>query len=200
MRLELPSLLRGRGTTVVYVTQDYKEAMALADNIVVLTEGSVTQHGTPADIYLQPATIEIARLFGDPVINLFDVTPRVNGQGVCIDLSGGELQIQGATEQLQGRDCVLGIRPEYVSFVPPGTPGSMVVGIEAETPINEKVITLATTTGGRELLVSRPAGSPGPDPEGAYVELKHGSVLLFDKATGELLAGFDNVSAAGAAA
>jgi len=200
MRLELPSLLRGRGTTVVYVTQDYKEAMALGDNIVVLTEGSITQNGTPADIYLQPATIEIARLFGDPVINLFDVTPRVNGQGVCVDLSGSELQLQGATDQLLGRDCVLGIRPEYVSFVPSGTVGSMAVNIEAETPINEKVITLATTIGGRELLVSRPAGSPGPHAEGACVALKQGSVLLFDKATGELLPGFANASAAGAAA
>lgn len=200
MRLELPSLLRGRGTTVVYVTQDYKEAMALGDNIVVLTEGSVTQNGTPADIYLQPANIEIARLFGDPVINLFDVTPRVTGQGVCIDLSSIELQLQGVTEQLQGMPCVLGIRPEYVSFVPPGTPGAMPVSIEAETPLNEKVITLATTAGGRELLVSRPAGTPGPDLNGAYVELKQGSALLFDKATGELLPGFVNASSAGAAA
>ena len=75
MRLELPGLLRGRGTTVIYVTQDYKEAMALGDQIVVLTEGKIAQLGTPADIYLSPANIEIGRLFGDPVINLFDVTP-----------------------------------------------------------------------------------------------------------------------------
>jgi len=200
MRLELPGLLRGRGTTVVYVTQDYKEAMALGDSIVVLTDGTVTQHGAPADIYLQPATIEIARLFGDPVINLFDVIPRVNSHGLCVDLSGSELQLQGEPEQLQGRNCVLGIRPEYVSFVPSGTKGSMAVSIEAETPINEKVITLAKTSGGRELLVSRPAGTPGPDPQAACVDLKHGSALLFDKATGELLPGFANASAAGAAA
>ena len=200
MRLELPGLLRGRGTTVVYVTQDYKEAMALGDHIAVLANGRVTQHGTPADIYLQPANIEIARLFGDPVINLFDVTPKACAQGVCIELSGNELLLQGAVDQLVDRTCVLGIRPEYISFVPSGTAGSMPVSVEAETPLNEKVITLATTTGGREMLVSRPAGTHGPDETGACVELKQGSALLFDKATGELLQGFTNTTAAGAAA
>ena len=62
------------------------------------------------------------------------------------------------------------------------------------------MITLATTTGGREMLVSRPAGTHGPDETGACVELKQGSALLFDKATGELLQGFTNTTAAGAAA
>ena len=205
MRLELPSLLRGRGTTVVYVTQDYKEAMALGSQIAVLTEGRITQLGTPADIYLQPANIEIARLFGDPVINLLDVEPRATSQGVCVDLSGTELLLHGIGDEIVGRPCVLGVRPEYVVSVQGGSSGPvsdnpMPVNIEAETPINEKIITLATTRGGRELLLSRPAGTPGPDPQNAFVTLKHGSALLFDKASGELLQGVTNVEATGAAA
>ena len=39
MRLELPSLLKASGSTVLYVTQDYKEAMALGDRIAVLLDG-----------------------------------------------------------------------------------------------------------------------------------------------------------------
>ena len=54
MRLELPRLLRQTGATVVYVTQDYKEAMALGDRIAVMSEGRFGQIGTPEDIYLQP--------------------------------------------------------------------------------------------------------------------------------------------------
>ena len=204
MRLELPGLLRGRGTTVIYVTQDYKEAMALGDQIVVLTEGKIAQLGTPADIYLSPANIEIGRLFGDPVINLFDVTPARTSKGICVELSGSQLHIPGAAEEVLDRSCVLGIRPECVSFVPAGTPNAIPVNIEAETPINEKVITLTTTTGGRELLVSRPAGSHGPQAEPkngqAFVMLKQDAVLLFDKSKGNLLQGLKSTTKTGAAA
>jgi len=192
MRLELPSLLRGRGTTVIYVTQDYKEAMALGDHIAVLVDGRVVQHGSPEDIYLRPANLEIARLFGDPVINRFEVNPVAEGENVSVALSGIELPLHGAEPSLSGTACVLGIRPEYVSFVPENVPGSIPVNVEAETPINEKIITLAKTTGGRELLVSRPARTNGPDSGNAFVTIKPGSGLLFKQSSGELLHGIVN--------
>jgi multiple sugar transport system ATP-binding protein len=47
MRLELPPLLRQSGSTVLYVTQDYKEAMALADRIAVLIGGHFVQVAPP---------------------------------------------------------------------------------------------------------------------------------------------------------
>ncbi len=70
MRLELPRLLRQAGATVLYVTQDYKEAMALADRIAVLANGKFVQIGD-ARRHL-PAVrrpLGVARLFGDPSIN-----------------------------------------------------------------------------------------------------------------------------------
>ena len=187
MRLELPSLLRGRGTTVVYVTQDYKEAMALGDNIAVLTEGSVVQHGSPEDIYLRPNNIKIARLFGDPVINCFSVTPEMRSGSLVLELSGAQLHLRAHDDSLSGKECVLGIRPEHVHFVSADTPGAMRVNVVAETPVNEKIITLATTSGGREMLVSRPSKTAGPDSGEAYLEFKEGSSLLFDKSSGALL-------------
>ena len=82
MRLELPRLLRQSGATVLYVTQDYKEAMALGDRIAVLAEGKFVQVGTPEDIYLRPATLGVAKLFGDPSINTIETTVSANGN-VC---------------------------------------------------------------------------------------------------------------------
>jgi len=49
MRLELPSLLKASGSTVLYVTQDYKEAMALGDRIAVLSDRDFAQIARPAD-------------------------------------------------------------------------------------------------------------------------------------------------------
>ena len=55
---------------MLYVTQDYKEAMALGDRIAVLLDGGFAQVATPTEVYREPATLGVARLFGDPTINL----------------------------------------------------------------------------------------------------------------------------------
>src|ERR1700737_2457387 len=75
MRLELPSLLRRGSAAALYVTQDYREAMAIADRIAVLVNGRFEQVATPEEIYAAPASVAVARLFGDPAINLAEVQP-----------------------------------------------------------------------------------------------------------------------------
>ncbi|MDI9348527.1 MAG: ABC transporter ATP-binding protein [Candidatus Symbiobacter sp.] len=128
MRLELPRLLREAGATVIYVTQDYREALALGDRIAILMGGKLLQIGTPRDIYEQPASIKVAQLFGDPTINIFDVTQAVreNGQDVHLTLGGGVIPLAGATAKAvrqaahAGKKLWLGIRPEAIDFVWPG--------------------------------------------------------------------------------
>ncbi|MCG6903555.1 MAG: ABC transporter ATP-binding protein [Rhodobacter sp.] len=187
MRLELPRLLREQRTTVIYVTQDYKEAMALGDRIAVLDHHGISQVGTPEEIYLTPRTTNIARLFGDPAINLLDVTPERGESGVHALLSGAQVPLDPGYSGLIGRDCILGVRPEAISFVDADAPGAFEVEIEAETPLNEKTVTLAATRRHREILISRPGGTPGPDHGTAHVAIDTGAVLLFDRATGARL-------------
>ena len=187
MRLELPQLLKAQGATVIYVTQDYKEAMALGNRIAVVNAGRIAQLGTPEDIYLTPASLDIARLFGDPVINLFDVEGKQDDQGGYIELSGQRLPL--AAHQLEGigDNLVLGIRPESLRFAKPDTSGAIRLNIETETPLNEKIVTLALTERGREVLVSRPAGTDAPAQGSAYVTVHPDSLLIFNKTTSRLL-------------
>ncbi|MER9970377.1 ABC transporter ATP-binding protein [Mesorhizobium sp. M0060] len=185
MRLELPRLLADRGATVVYVTQDYKEAMALGDRIAVMSQGVVKQLGTPEQIYREPANVEIARLFGDPTINLLDVKPSRDAKGIYVGLSNVQVHLAGAHEAAVGRDCVIGLRPEALAFVDEGTQGAIPVTVEAETPLNEKIVTLVRTVRGREILVSRPSGTPGQSEGRAYIAVDSKSALLFDRASGE---------------
>lgn len=187
MRLELPRLLANQGATVVYVTQDYKEAMALGDRIAVMSQGQIRQLGTPEQIYNDPADIEIARLFGDPTINLLEVKPAKDSRGVYVGLSNVQVHLIGAYEAAVGRDCVIGLRPEALSFVDATAPGAVPVEVEAETPLNEKTVTLVRTVRGREILVSRPAGSPGPAEGKAHIAVDARTALLFDHATGNRL-------------
>ena len=182
MRLELPRLLADQGATVLYVTQDYKEAMALGDRIAVLFDGAVVQLGRPEDIYLRPAAIDVARLFGDPTINLLDVTPDRDGGGVFARLSDQRVPLDPGLAGAVGASCVLGLRPEALSFT--DAPDGIPVTIEAETPFNEKTVTLVTTLRGREILVSRPSGAPGPSEGAAKIAIDAHDAVLFDKATG----------------
>jgi multiple sugar transport system ATP-binding protein len=184
MRLELPRLLKSQEATVIYVTQDYKEAMALGDRIAVMAEGRIRQVGTPEDIYLRPADIEIARLFGDPVINLLDVTPEAVPGGVQVMLSGVPVALDAGFASAVGCDCTLGIRAEALRFVPEGTAGAIPVMIETEAPLNEKTVTLALTRNGREVMISRPATKAAPSSGTAHVLPDPAAIHLFDRATG----------------
>ena len=58
------------------------------------------------------------------------------------------------------------------------------VEVEAETPFNEKIVTLVQTLRGREILVSRPAGTPGPTDGNAHLAVDTVAALLFDRESG----------------
>lgn len=188
MRLELPRLLKDQNATVIYVTQDYKEAMALGHRIVVMTAHGIQQVGTPEDIYLTPANTDIARLFGDPVINLLDVRPEWQGGQVVAMVSDRPVTLLDHYASQIGRDCILGLRSESLHFVAEGSPGAIPVEVETETPLNEKTVTLALTLRGREIMISRPAGTPGPASGQANIAINTASALLFDRATGQRIA------------
>jgi putative spermidine/putrescine transport system ATP-binding protein len=64
MRSELARLQRELGITMVYVTHDQAEALALADRIVVMRDGKIEQIGTPEEIYERPVSAFVAGFMG----------------------------------------------------------------------------------------------------------------------------------------
>ena len=64
LRVEIDSLLRSLGITAIYVTHDQSEAMALGDRIVVMSDGKISQIGTPRDIYYHPQNEFVADFIG----------------------------------------------------------------------------------------------------------------------------------------
>ena len=69
MRVELATLHRELGTTMIYVTHDQVEAMTLADKIVVLNGGRLEQVGKPLDLYHKPSSLFVAGFIGSPKMN-----------------------------------------------------------------------------------------------------------------------------------
>ncbi len=64
LRIEIDQLLRALRITAIYVTHDQAEAMALADRIVVMSQGHIEQIGTPREIYESPETPFVTDFIG----------------------------------------------------------------------------------------------------------------------------------------
>jgi len=64
LQRELKRIHRQLGMTILHVTHDFEEAMALADRIAVIRDGQLAQIGTPDDIFQRPATPELAHFVG----------------------------------------------------------------------------------------------------------------------------------------
>src|SRR5829696_5716425 len=105
-RIEIATLHRETGATVIYVTHDQVEAMTLADRIVVLNAGRIEQVGTPLELYHHPANLFVAGFIGSPQMNL--IPCQVAGIGpseVLVSLpSGGTLSIPVQPDDVQAGD------------------------------------------------------------------------------------------------
>ena len=60
------------GSTIIYVTHDYREALALSDRMMVLRKGKIDQIGTPEEIYHNPKVDYVGMLIGEPPMNMVD--------------------------------------------------------------------------------------------------------------------------------
>ncbi|MAZ85168.1 MAG: sugar ABC transporter ATP-binding protein [Hoeflea sp.] len=122
MRTEIKKLHQKLGTTIVYVTHDQIEALTLSTRIAVMYGGYVQQLGTPKEVYDNPANMFVAGFMGSPSMNLFPAKVAVeNGRAVAkitlADGGTGTLPFAdgNAMAEHDGRDIILGIRPEAIT-------------------------------------------------------------------------------------
>lgn len=190
MRMELPRLLRQTGATVLYVTQDYKEAMALADRIAVLAAGKFVQVASPEDIYMRPTTLSVASLFGDPAINTAETKVEAAGSDAHVMLGGVKVAIAGTYKALAGRAVTFGVRPEAV-LIGRNKGSGLAATVMAVTPLNERTVLLLQSEGGWEFLASLPSSSPNIPESGSSVVagFDPSGTHLFDLNTGVRLHG-----------
>ena len=87
------------GTTMIYITHDQAEAMALADRIAVMSEGRALQIATPSRLYREPADATVARFIGEGMLLPVEVR-SVEGDGTCwTDLFGYRVRMRCSAAQ-----------------------------------------------------------------------------------------------------
>ena len=118
MRSEIAQIHKETGATTIYVTHDQTEAMTLADRIVVMKDGYVQQIGTPKELYFDPENVFVAGFIGEPPMNF--IRGRVKDGAVAFGENSLDLsrKMGARAKEYEGRDIVLGFRPEHVSLRP----------------------------------------------------------------------------------
>ncbi len=104
MRLELRELQQRLKLTVVYVTHDQTEAMAMADQVVLLNAGRVEQAAAPRTLYSAPASTFVAKFIGTPAMNLLSLEAGV--------VHGSDLKVTAGGAMAR----TLGVRPEAIAL------------------------------------------------------------------------------------
>lgn len=194
LRAELLRIQAETGVTVLHVTHDQSEAMALGRRLLVMNEGTASQEGPACDVYEKPANTFVAGFLGAPPMNLLPCTLerrdastviRVeNGQDIRPELRPGSSDFQGSISG--ARPVLLGIRPEHVHLGPPAQEpawNARVTGIE--TLGHETLVRVAM--GSLSLTVRAPGKAPFKAGEMANLRLDADKVRLFDRETTQAL-------------
>jgi ABC-type sugar transport system ATPase subunit len=123
LRTELKHIQHELSQTVLYVTHDQGEAMAMSDRLAVMNAGEIQQIGSPDEIYHRPRTRFVAEFIGDPPMNIIacDITRSGSTASVRTALHG-PIVFKGL-EAGVGR-YLLGVRPHDVLVKASGTPGA----------------------------------------------------------------------------
>ena len=128
MRAELKKLQKQLGITFVHVTHSQEEAMALADLVVVMSNGRIEQAATPREVFERPATAFVARFMGDHNVISGKVTGTSNGLVDFTVVGGGSFSATGAPLPL-GADMDVAVRTDHVRIGEGPQPGLGFTGI-----------------------------------------------------------------------
>lgn len=192
MRKEIKHLQSSLGTTMLYVTHDQIEAMAMADRIVVMDLGVVQQLGTPDELFDSPANLFVAGFIGEPPMNIVQGQVRREQGQLLFQSNGLCLAVENpatvaALDAAGKAELVLGVRPTHVN--PRGQPGGSAVAAEVYGLEPHGDYNVVTVKVGSEILLTV-SGSDFFPTVGAPIFLEFSNHLhFFDVQTGQNLVG-----------
>jgi len=175
MREEIRELQQRVALTVVYVTHDQAEAMAVSDRIIVMNRATIAQEGAPRELYEEPRDPFVASFMGD--------ANRVRGVLANRGASHGDVTVGAVTLSLPHRglpdgDVELSIRPESIALRPAGS-APLAATIRKAAYLGGIIEYTLDTSIGALFAVSMAVEHPYTVGDGVSIELaRHGVVLI----------------------
>jgi ABC-type Fe3+/spermidine/putrescine transport system ATPase subunit len=174
MRVELRSLQRRLKITFIHVTHNQEEALAIADQIVVMQDGRIQQVGTPQDVYRHPANLFTSGFMGDNNVFPGQVTTVERG---LAHIEAGDLYLAARTTDVRvvpGQQVYASMRASSVVATP-------ATAENAPAAVNEVMATLTFLEYLGDVIklhCQLPTGQPilakGPEAERGWRDLVEG--------------------------
>ncbi|MDR0654492.1 MAG: ABC transporter ATP-binding protein [Synergistaceae bacterium] len=192
MRGELKEMQSAFNSTTIYVTHDYMEAMSLADRIAVLNCGRIEQLGTSLEMYYTPRNEFVARIFGEPEINIFDgeaeerdgrLGIRALGQDELLPVEPG---VADALRSGNHKRLHVGLRGYDIQFSFSEEPGWIRGSVYTNEPIGNKVIMVVDVHGTHIYLVA-PNDTKAEIDRPVFIKLDMKNSVMFDAENGEYI-------------
>lgn len=119
MRTEIRRIQQEAGITAVYVTHDQSEAMAIADQIIVMSKGHVAQIGGPHEVYNHPANEFVADFIGESNF-LHGTLVEKTGESGVVESEGFKVPVLSVGHLSEGAKATLVMRPESLDLADEG--------------------------------------------------------------------------------
>ena len=193
MRGELKEMQSAFNTTTIYVTHDFMEAMSLADRIAVMNNGKIEQLGTALQMYYTPVNEFVARLFGEPEINIFPAELVQEGGVAALRALGQTTLLSPASDSaaaLTASGCAridIGIRGIDAAFsFTNGSEGAIRGSVFAFEPIGNKVI-MTVDVNGTQIRIAAPNNTKADLDDTVYLEFNMKNALYFNAVNGAFI-------------
>ena len=171
--------------TMVYVTHDQVEAMTLANQIVVLSEGQIEQIGSPLELYEEPENLFVAKFIGSPAMNIIPIeifNTGVNSVGKISEKIKITLETKFSSSD-KGRGFNLGFRPENLMLAKTDK-NSFTARVSLVESLGEYALVYATIPGSKldQNIIAKLLGTPKIS-KGDQVsfQIQKGKMHLFDE-------------------
>ncbi len=142
VRDDIREIQRNLGLTVVYVTHDQEEALAVSDRIIVMNNAVVAQEGRPRDLYDEPADAFVADFIGEANLLPCEITAISGGQA---DVRIGPVVLTLAARGLKPGKARLAIRPNRIGFADPGAKNALPARLTKVTYVGKHLECFAET-------------------------------------------------------
>jgi multiple sugar transport system ATP-binding protein len=188
-RAELKRLHQQVGVTTLYVTHDQTEAMTLADQIVVLSQGRIQQIGTPQQIYQNPVNRMVASFLGNPPMNLLHAIYENGGFSLNRQTLPCPPHLQKIFNGTQPQPFELGIRPEHIQVAPQDAEDTLTVVVEVVEPLGRETLlrTHLTTDPSQSLILVTESTFLAAPQSTLQVSFNPDRLLAFNALTGKVV-------------
>ena len=157
VREEIREIQTKLGLTVVYVTHDQEEALAVSDRIIVMNNAVVAQDGTPRELYEAPANGFVADFIGEA--NIFDCEVASVEKDVAT-VRIGPLALRLPARGYRPGPAKLAARPSRIDIRDAGAPKTMPGHLEKVTYVGSHLEFVVRTEFGEVFVVSPDVDAP----------------------------------------